>query len=168
MVKLYVVNNWLDKVDKNEKKESWTVPLIKQLLGHMEIRKNAKGKPYILGNEQYINWSHNNNFLVIAVSELGQIGVDIEMKHLRYNEQLHDWVLHKDEKNKLAHGKSFSEIWTRKEAILKCTGEGISENMCEFSSYHSANTYVKTLFFNELCISVCSEYQENIELYSVY
>lgn len=168
MVKLYVVNNWLDKVNKNEQKEIWSVLLIKQLLGNMEIRKNANGKPYILDDERFINWSHNNEYMVIALSELGQIGVDIEMKHLRYKEQLHGWVLHIDEKNKLAQGKSFSEIWTRKEAILKCTGEGISENMCEFSSYNRVNTYVKTLFFNELCISVCSEFQEDIELYSTY
>lgn len=51
-----------------------------------------------MNDKQFINWSHNDEYLVIALSELGQIGVDVEMSHLPYDEKLYGWILHKEEK----------------------------------------------------------------------
>ncbi|MFJ8065888.1 4'-phosphopantetheinyl transferase family protein [Psychrobacillus sp. NPDC096426] len=166
-MKLYIVNNWLKNVNMNEPRANWSVILIKKLLGNIDIQKYANGKPFILNENQFINWSHNDEYLVIALSELGQIGVDIENSNLTYDEQLYGWVLHKEEKHKLEQGRLFSEVWTRKEAILKCTGEGISENMCELNSYKMMNMNVTSLYISELCISVCSEVPEDIELYQI-
>lgn len=166
-MKLYVVKNWLEKVNRNEPRANWSIILIKGLLGNMDIQKYANGKPFVLNQKQFINWSHNDEYLVVLLSELGQIGVDIEMSHLAYNEQLYGWVLHKEEKNKLQQGRLFSEIWTRKEAILKYSGEGINDNMCELNSYKMKDLNVTTLFFSGLCISICSEYKECIELYQI-
>lgn len=42
-------------------------------------------------------------------------------------------------------------------------GESIHEKMNEFSSYQTMNFTVTTLFMDEVCISVCSEYDEKIE-----
>lgn len=164
---MYIVNNWLEKVNRNEPRANWSSILIKKLLGNIDIQKHASGKPFILNENQFINWSHNDEYLVIALSQLGQIGVDIEVSHLPYDEQLYGWILHKEEKRKLEQGRLFSEVWTRKEAILKCTGEGISENMCELNSYKMMKMNVTSIYISELCISVCSEYQESIELYQI-
>ncbi|MEK4424610.1 4'-phosphopantetheinyl transferase family protein [Solibacillus sp. FSL K6-1523] len=166
-MKLYIVKNWLEKVGKSERKTNGSVLLVKKIVGDMDIQKNANGKPFILNDKQFINWSHNDEYLVIALSELGQIGVDVEMSHLPYDEKLYGWILHKEEKSKLQQGRLFSEIWTRKEAILKCSGEGISDKMCELNSYQMMNLHVTTLFLSGLCISICSEYQEAIELYQI-
>lgn len=167
IMKLYIVKNWLEKVDRSERKANWSVLLVKKIVGDMDIQKNANGKPFILNDKQYINWAHNDEYLVIAWSELGQIGVDVEISHLRYDEKLYGWILHKEEKSKLAQGHSFSEIWTRKEAILKCTGEGISDNMCELNSYQMMDLHVTTFVLSGICISICSEYQEPITLYPI-
>lgn len=166
-MKLYIVKNWLEKVDRSERKTNWSVLLVKKIVGDMDIQKDTNGKPFILNEKQYINWSHNDEYLVIALSESGQIGVDVEISDLRYDEKLYGWILHKEEKSKLQQGRLFSEVWTRKEAILKCSGEGISDNMCELNSYQMMNLHVTTMFLSGLCISICSEYQEAITLYQI-
>lgn len=155
-MKLYIVENWLHRVDKNTPKDKRSLEIIKNILGDIQIHKDITGKPYIPNASQYINWSHNEKYLVIALSESGQIGVDVEESTLQYNENLYGWVLSEGEKTELAKGRLFAEIWTRKEAIVKCTGEGISEKMCEMNSYEIENLTVTTIFWRSLCISVCS------------
>ena len=163
MLKLYIINNWTLKVNQNSARSKWALSLIEEQLGFSTIKKCATGKPYFVEAPYYINWSHNDTTLVYVISDLGQVGVDIEEENLFYDEQLHDWVLHEEEKRRIGNGTAFSEVWTRKEAVLKCTGEGIHEKMNEFSSYQTTNFTVTTLFMDEVCISVCSEYDEEIE-----
>ncbi|BAK15643.1 phosphopantetheinyl transferase [Solibacillus silvestris StLB046] len=54
------------------------------------------------------------------------------------------------EKRRIANGTAFSEVWTRKVAILKCTGEGIQEKMNEFSSYQTTNFTVTYIIYESL------------------
>lgn len=163
MLKLYIINNWTLKVNQNSARCKWALSLIEEQLGISTIKKSVTGKPFFADAPYYINWSHNDTTLVYVLSESGQVGVDIEEENLFYDEQLHGWVLHEEEKRRIDNGTAFSEVWTRKEAILKCTGEGIHEKMNEFSSYQTTNFTVTTLFMNKVCISVCSEYDEGIE-----
>ena len=73
-----------------------------------------------------------------------------------YEESLYGWILHEQEKTKLNAGTLFSEIWTRKEAILKYTGEGIHENMSELNSY-ALDYNISSFTYNNLSMSVCYE-----------
>lgn len=166
-VKLLVVNNWLGKVNKDERKENWSINLVEKLVGN-NIGKYPNGKPFILNEKEFINWSHNDTYLVIALSDLGQVGVDIESMFLPYDEHLYGWVLHKEEKYKLEQGRLFSEVWTRKEAVLKYTGEGIHDNMDTLNSYKVTDLNITTLYLKELCISVCSRYKEDIEIQEIF
>lgn len=167
-MKVYLENKWKTKVDSNNPKEIWATELIKDRLGNAAIQKDSNGKPFILNSSSFINWSHNEDTIVYVISEQGKVGIDIEKDDLIYNEHLYSWILHKDEIQKIKEGTTFSEIWTRKEAILKCTGEGINENMAHFSSYQKMRFTVKTVFMNNLCISICSEFDEEIEFLMDY
>lgn len=158
-----MINNWTSKVNSNTAKSMWALTLIKEQLGISTIKKDDNGKPYIVDAAYYINWSHNETTLVYALSNLGQVGVDVEAENLFYDEQLHDWVLHEEEIRRIGEGTAFSEVWTRKEAVLKCTGEGIHEKMNEFSSYQLTNFTVTTFIMDGICVSVCSEYDETVE-----
>lgn len=162
-MKLYIINNWTLEVNQNSARSKWALSLIEEQIGFSTIKKDATGKPYIVDAPYFINWSHNETTLVYALSDLGQVGVDLEEENLFYDKQLHDWVLHEEEKRRIGKGTAFSEVWTRKEAILKCTGEGIHEKMNEFSSYQTTNFTVTTFFMEGIYISVCSEYDEEIE-----
>ena len=167
-MKVYLINKWETKVNSNKPKEMWAAELIKGRLGNVAIQKDSNGKPFILNSSCFINWSHNDDTLIYVLSEQGKVGIDIEKDDLIYNEHLYAWILHKDEIQKIKEGTTFSEIWTRKEAILKCTGEGINENMADFSSYQEMRFTVKTVFMNNLCISICSEFDEEIEFLMDY
>ena len=156
-MEIYIFEDWKNKVHTNERKENWATNLIERMFDNIQIKKDGRGKPYIINEDKFINWGHTDRFLVIAFSELGNIGVDVEDKNIPYSESLYGWILHEQEKNKLQQGTLFSEIWTRKEAILKFTGEGINDNMYDLNSY-APEYNVISFSFNELSISVCSEY----------
>lgn len=163
-MKLYIIDNWLEKVDRALPRADWAMAFIKKYLVIEAIGKRENGKPFIFGEQRFINWSHNERYLVVVLSELGEIGVDIEDTQITYAEHLYGWVLHEEEKKRLAAGTIFAEIWTRKEAVLKWTGEGLSEMLHALNSY-AVDATIVSFIMNGICISICSEQREIIEVY---
>lgn len=90
------------------------------------------GKPSIVGHpEIFFNLSHCREAVACAVSD-HPIGIDIEsVRPLR--ESLVRYTMNEDEVasifNDLLPDAAFIRLWTKKEALLKLTGEGISNNM---------------------------------------
>lgn len=153
-MKIYIIKDWQRKINPTEPKEHWATNLIERMFETIKIKKDERGKPYIVNGCEFINWGHTDCYLVVAFSDVGQIGVDVDDFNIPYDESLYGWILHEQEKDKLKSGTLFSEIWTRKEAILKFTGEGINDNMCDLNSY-SLEYNVMSFTFNGIAISVC-------------
>ena len=93
------------------------------------LAEAPSGKPYFpFFPEYHFSLSHTEGAVLVAVSDQ-PIGADIE--HSRFVEEaVFDRVLTRSErKAMLLHSAgakaSFLEIWTRKEAYLKWTGEGL-------------------------------------------
>lgn len=98
------------------------------------------GKPQIAGiagdSGICFNVAHSHSLVAIALAWRRQIGVDIE-----WNENSMDWRIVADRvlsANELYHLKAlpitqqklaFFTIWTRKEAYLKATGEGLTGDL---------------------------------------
>jgi 4'-phosphopantetheinyl transferase len=95
------------------------------------IYLEERGKPYIDIKEQlHFNVSHSNNIVVAAFSD-HQIGIDVEycrrsidfvpvMRRFFSSEEQQEW-------SRLdSSPAAFFRAWTRKEAFLKATGEGIA------------------------------------------
>lgn len=89
-------------------------------------------KPYILGHpEVHFNLSHCKGAIACAVYDQ-PIGVDVEMVG-RYNESLARYCMSDVEVEQILCSADpdfeFTKLWTKKEAALKLTGEGIANNI---------------------------------------
>lgn len=96
-------------------------------------------KPRILNHPEIdVSYSHTSGFVLCAISDDGQIGVDVErlrkapfkVMKKAFNEKEIDYVQnHNDEIDGDGITDAdirFFEIWTKKEAYAKCTGKGLS------------------------------------------
>jgi 4'-phosphopantetheinyl transferase len=106
----------------------------------LQFEYGANGKPALIGrfagSSLFFNLAHSENLALIAVTRLGQIGVDVEQirpvvdadelvaRFFSPRENTQFQQLSADEK-KIA----FFNLWTRKEAWLKATGEGIAHSL---------------------------------------
>ena len=90
------------------------------------------GKPAISGHPDiHFNLSHCREAAICVVSDQ-PVGVDIESIH-RYSESLARYVMNDDELEKILHAENpaleFTKLWTQKEAVVKLSGHGISNDM---------------------------------------
>lgn len=133
-------------------------------LDEHDIGKEAGGKPFYTKNPKcYFNISHCRDYVAAAVST-SAVGIDIEsdrevsaslLKRVVSKEE-RDFVIGKDTMNgrKLSkeQAKRFLSIWTKKESIVKMTGEGIT---CDLSKVSVRQEQLYTLQQENLFLSVC-------------
>lgn len=99
-----------------------------------------EGKPFLPGNEVQFNVSDSNALLALALTRSTPVGVDVEHIALPrdldgliervFSPRERDWWLGREPASRLA---SFYRVWTRKEALLKATGEGIRRELAAIS-----------------------------------
>ncbi|SFE79949.1 4'-phosphopantetheinyl transferase superfamily protein [Nitrosomonas sp. Nm166] len=96
----------------------------------LKIEADQFGKPRLPAHPDIkFNISHAGSFALIALSTLGEIGVDIEQCH-RDVTGLDRHVLSPTERAwKLWPVKHFIELWVVKEAVLKALGFGIADHL---------------------------------------
>ncbi len=139
--------------------------LIKRFLGDTEIYTNKYGKPYCK-NGAYFNISHSGDYVVFVLSDC-EIGCDIQRTDYIKTENAAKIVFCDNEKQILhnAFDKTgmFYSLWTKKESLLKCIGEGFhrsSKSVDVSKSVFEENSkryYFRTWNFSDYVISVCSE-----------
>ncbi len=110
-----------------------------------EIRfgESEEGKPCILGigSELEFNRSHSGEWLLLAISHGVSVGVDLEVIRARTQMEgiVRRWFT-SEEADQLARVSDddtlllFHEFWTRKEAVLKAWGVGLS-HLSDFPVY---------------------------------
>lgn len=106
----------------------------------LRLATSGYGKPRLLGAETLdFNVSHSKGEALIAISDRGEVGVDIE--HLRPLDplQLSRTVFSMQEQDELRatdpslRQSAFFNGWVRKEAVLKADGRGLSMGLGSFS-----------------------------------
>lgn len=106
----------------------------------LEFALGDRGKPLLPGHPHLqFNLSHSGSLMALAVTGAGPVGVDVE--RIDTSHRLDDLV---DRYFAPAEGEAFLalpperrpeaffEIWTRKEAFIKVTGEGLSRGLGSF------------------------------------
>lgn len=98
--------------------------------------KIANKKPAVA--ELQFNTSHTKGYVVIAISDQ-PIGIDIEYLNPDFNyPEILTQCFNSEELDFIKKGKdpllNFYTLWTRKEALIKATGEGLIENIDKIAS----------------------------------
>ena len=101
------------------------------------IRRKAYGKPYLYGHDDFhFPISHSGRQIAIAAGE-NAVGIDIEIikeRRMKLAERFflaeeYQYILDSDDMD-----EAFYYIWTRKEAYIKYTGEGLRRDLASFST----------------------------------
>lgn len=113
------------------------------------------GKPYLSNSNIHFNLSHSGQYILYAITENADIGVDIEeckdnieflsiAKEFLSKVEYKKFLMVRPEERRLA----FYRAWTRKEAVLKAMGKGLyfPANQLEVSFLPSEAVKLKKIF----------------------
>lgn len=105
----------------------------------VNIQLHPNGKPFVQSSKAvYFNLTHSADVIILAVTEEGEIGVDIEQvdrefEWMRVDSVLApieiEWIKENELTDPFNVYQRFFQIWTLKEAYIKCTGEGMSRHL---------------------------------------
>lgn len=149
-----------------DKKRSILAGLMtRHFLGDTKILKNEYGKPF-LSDGRFFNISHSGDYVLFALSD-SEIGCDIEQFHYVNAVRTGRTVFTDDEMNLLLSGTdrlgTFFNLWTKKESLLKCVGEGFHRSAksvdvrSDVFEEKGKSYFMKTWNFSDYTVSVCSE-----------
>jgi len=101
----------------------------------LEFSGRSSGKPYLQGvhkNSLHFNLSHSGNIILLGISRQREIGVDVELQRdIEQPEKIIGRLFLDDEKKRYVslvekkRMKFFFDLWTQKEAQVKCSGRGL-------------------------------------------
>lgn len=117
----------------------------------VRFESDSHGRPMIVssrGENIMVSTSHCGGAGLIAVSDERRIGVDVEaMSELQVSPRFAELVASTNDSSTLStlttqqKGDAYLRLWTRKEAYLKATGEGIGRGMNHFDVPLSAEPW---------------------------
>ena len=128
------------------------------------IEKTPEGKPYLKGDSGFhISLSHCEGCVAVSVSDNG-VGVDIErirdidLKIAKrfFTAREQEYVFATTD----GQTERFFEVWTRKEALVKFMGNGLSVGMhaCTVENHEKFKSFV----FDGYTLSVCTD-EDNMD-----
>ena len=134
--------------------------LIRRAIGETPLLFGEHGKPYTENGIQF-SVSHSGRLATIAVDD-SPVGLDVEKKPDESRLKIAGRFYHPGEQAYVADSvdkcRAFCEIWTRKEAYLKMTGEGISTDLSAFNTAAPPlSRQIITTVIKNYCLSVCAD-----------
>lgn len=142
-------------------------------LENLSIGVNDFGKPYLVEYPDiFFNISHSNNAIVIGFSE-NPVGIDIEFESDKNFIIAKRFFTKKEceyiQNNSQNHLEAFYEIWTKKEAYIKCLGLGLGMPLKHFCvmSEKLTNLFITIKKWNYIISfydSTCNDYIDLKEL----
>jgi 4'-phosphopantetheinyl transferase len=89
------------------------------------------GRPLLPGTGLHASVSHSADVVAVALTSCGPVGVDVEAVRPIDFAAIAESVCTPAERINVRAEADFFTIWTRKEAVLKATGEGLSRPMSD-------------------------------------
>jgi 4'-phosphopantetheinyl transferase len=116
-------------------------------LDEIRVEKNKYGKPHVVGKRGvHFNISHSGDYVVCAVAG-SPVGIDVQ-EHKSGGLDIAERFFLQEERDALAmcegdaKRKLFYEIWSLKEAYIKCIGMGLSKPLDEFGVVKESGKYM--------------------------
>jgi 4'-phosphopantetheinyl transferase len=89
------------------------------------------GRPQLTGSGMHASVSHSGDVVAVALTRSGPVGVDVEAVRPIDYAAIAESVCTPAEWRHVRDEADFYTFWTRKEAVLKATGEGLSRPMTD-------------------------------------
>lgn len=120
---------------------------------------SEKGKPSIIGHPDiYFNFSHSGNIALCALSNQ-PVGADVETLR-KITPSLIRFTMNDIEQTQINTSSNptmqFLFYWTRKEALLKLTGDGIRNDMKDVLTDSSDNYHIETVTSDQYVYSIAN------------
>ena len=143
----------------------------------LDVLRDENGKPFFKDADIPFSLAHSGDISIAAICDEKDksIGVDVEKILERQNcLQFAERFFNETEKSEFAKSNfslnSFFRLWTRKEAVAKMTGLGVSEILGGASDIKASVSTKSFVFYNkndEYCLSVCVNASDfNVEFYN--
>ncbi len=135
----------------------------------LKICTAQNGKPYLDGEREF-NISHSGDYVICAVGK-NPVGADIE-KIGRVKEAVFNRIaspLEKEVAEKLSPSERdeyYCSVWTKKESLLKLTGEGIRKELSAVCT-QSASEHFFTQRLGGYIYTVCTPQREQIHIHLI-
>ncbi len=135
----------------------------------LNLKAAPNGKPYLDG-EQEFNISHSGDYVLCAVDEK-PLGIDIE-KISRMREAVFARIaspLEKAAAEKLSESEKkeyYCSVWTKKESLLKLTGEGIRKELSTVCT-EGASEHFCTQRLGDYIYSLCTGESREVSLHFI-
>jgi 4'-phosphopantetheinyl transferase len=89
------------------------------------------GRPRLTGTGLHVSISHSGSTVAVAVSNAGEVGVDVQQVDEGPVHELSPLVLAESEVRHVVAARDFFTYWARKEALVKATGDGVTVPLWE-------------------------------------
>jgi len=130
-------------------------------IDNLKIGYGTNGKPFFENEKLYFNCSHTEDIFVIAITTLGEIGIDIEWLHRPVViSKLSNLILSDKEQFSLSQCREdkrkemFLKIWTVKESFFKGLGSGLSSPL----------KHIEVKFKNDSVATILNTFAGEIDL----
>lgn len=155
------------KNDKEYYRSLGAAYLLREYFGDKSIGFNQNGKPYCLEGP-YFNISHSGKYIVLAISEHRDVGIDIERIDKRKIKTI-QYILKNEEKTEDL--QELFQIWSAKESLLKCLGSNIGyiKDVPDYplngiKDYRGKNYYTTTKIYNGYSLAITLEGDRPFEI----
>jgi 4'-phosphopantetheinyl transferase len=89
------------------------------------------GKPRLPGTDLHASVSHSGNVVLVSLTGVGPVGVDVEVIRTLDLGAIAAYTCTATEQQHVRGLADFFAYWTRKESVLKATGEGLRRPMTD-------------------------------------
>lgn len=115
---------------QGQKENAMAYDLLRNMLGYEPyFEYGSHGKPYSSKSDKCFNIAHCKNAIGVIIGDK-EVGIDVECMG-RYKPALAEYAMSEAEIKEIEQGGdiAFTLLWTKKEALLKLTGEGIVDDL---------------------------------------